>query len=137
MRPTARAVIALAEELHRQAIHGMLLECGFRGIKLCYNCDDILSVMNGASGRWKILILDHSLPNALDTLRLLRRRLGPHLKIVVVIPSPKKSDILEAAEAGADDIVTFPISPAAFEKKIQRLTAVPDALPAAAETASG
>src|SRR3989338_5614203 len=134
MRPVGRnrpmpqetgAVLAFGEEFSRRAFSSMIQRTGIEKIRICSSCHDALATVNQSARKWNLLILDSRIPRAYETVRMLRRRIGPHVKILMVFSGPTRQMIAEANEAGVDDVVTFPISQATLEKKLSHLVELP------------
>jgi len=124
MQPPAGALVVFGKEFSRQAFYGMLQRSDTEPIKLCFSSRDALNLLNQSAKKWGLLILDGAIPDALDTVRTLRRRIGPHIKIVLAFSGPRLEEIQGAIQAGADDVVTYPVSQATLERKLHRLLRV-------------
>ena len=119
------AVLAFGEEFSRQAFHSMLQRTGIDKIRICSSCHDALTTLDQSARKWNLLVLDGRIPQALETVRALRQRIGPHIKILMAFSGPTREMVTEAVEAGVDDVVTYPVSQATLEKKLSHLVELP------------
>lgn len=119
------AVLAFGEEFSRQAFHSMLQRSGIDKIRICSSCHDALAAVNQSARKWNLLVLDSRIPRAFETVRTLRQRIGPHIKILMAFSGPTREMVTEAVEAGVDEVVTYPVSQATLEKKLARLVELP------------
>ncbi|MEK6710312.1 MAG: hypothetical protein AABZ64_07015 [Nitrospinota bacterium] len=127
MLPCAGVILAFGEEFSRQAFRSMVLKTGFDTIRVSSSCQDVLTCLNQSARKWSLLILDGRMARAIETVRTLRNRVGPHIKILMVFAGPTQHEIMEATQAGADNVLTFPVSQATLEKKLARLVELPKA----------
>lgn len=124
MPQVAGAVLAFEDEFSRQAFHSMIQRSGIDKIRICSSCHDAMAAVNQSARKWNLLILDSRIPRAFETVRMLRRRIGPHIKILMVFSGPTQELISEAIGAGVDDIMIYPVSQATLEKKLSRLVEI-------------
>jgi PleD family two-component response regulator len=119
------AVLAFNEEFSRQTFLTMVQRTGIENIRICSSCRDALLTVNQSARKWNLLILDSRTPDALETVRTLRRRIGPHIKILMVSSGPTREAVAEAIEAGVNDVMAYPVSQATLEKKLSRHVELP------------
>lgn len=120
----AGALLAFGEEFSRQAFYSMLQRSGVEKVRICVSCQDAMITLNQSAKKWNLLLLDNRIARGLDTVREIRRRMGPHIKIMMVFSGPTKEAVAEAIEAGVDDIMIYPVSQATLEKKLARHVSV-------------
>jgi len=116
----AGALLAFGEEFSRQTFYSMLQRSGVEKVRICVSCQDAMITLNQSARKWNLLLLDSRISRGLDTVREIRRRMGPHIKILMVFSGPTKEAVAEAIEAGVDDIMIYPVSQATLEKKLSR-----------------
>ena len=115
------AVLVAAEQgIMRRALRDMLRRCGIQELEILSSSTEAFQEVNEGTGRWQVLFLESALPGVMESVRRIRERLGPSIRVILISSKPTEAEILEAIQAGADDFFAFPFSEATVEKKLQK-----------------
>ncbi len=108
----------------RRIVRNLLLELGFSDIEEADDGKTALPILK--RGRVDFLVTDWNMPG-MDGLDLVRHvRSSPDLKgipILMVTAEAKKSQIIEAAQAGINGYIVKPFTASTLNEKIERIFA--------------
>ena len=121
-------LFAASRDVTRQAVRDMLRASGVRDLEFCSSAEKVFSAIEKQDQMWEILILDNTLPNALELMEKIREELDAHMKLILIFSGPTRQEIMDAIQSGVSEILTYPFSQATIEKKLHKLTGTMEAV---------
>ncbi len=118
---TPTVIFAAKEEFMIRIIRDMLRACDIKGVGTYTEIREAVAEIRAHANKWDIFLIDGALPNAIAAIKGIRQELGPHIKILLLMSSPTKEDVVEAHDAGINDFVVLPCSQIDFGNKINKL----------------
>ena len=116
-------LFAAYNDFMRQVSRGMLRRCGVNEVVHRLSCEEVFAAARRRDDKkYQILILDGALPNALEAIKEPGEGLWPELKIILIFSGPTREEVLNAINAGAHDILTYPFTEEVLEKRLHKLT---------------
>ncbi len=116
-------LFAAYNDFMRQVIRDMLRRCGVNEVVHRLSCEEVFAAARRRDDKkYQILILDGALPNALEAIKEPGEGLWPELKIILIFSGPTREEVLNAINAGAHDILTYPFTEEVLETRLHKLT---------------
>jgi len=114
-------LIAVKEELLLRTLREMLRRCGCKKVKQTRTVEAASAAIRTQRGEWDIFIVDGSLEDVTSKIEEARAEIGPAVKILLMMSNPTKEEVMEAVQAGVNDFIASPFSPATFEEKLDKM----------------
>ena len=118
---TPNVIFAAKEEFMIRIIRDMLRACDIKGVGTHTEIREATAEIRAHANKWDIFMIDGALPNAIEAISGIRQELGPHIKILLLMSTPTKEDVVAAHQAGINDFIVLPCTPIDFENKINKL----------------
>lgn len=118
---TPSVIFAAREEFMNRIIRDLLRGCDIKAVGSYTVVKDAVDDIRAHARKWDIFLLDGNFGEAFDTVEEMRHELGPHIKILLLMSSPTKEDVVRAHEVGVNDFIVLPCSQVDFEAKIYTL----------------
>ena len=93
---TPNVIFAAKEEFMIRIIRDMLRACDIKGVGTYTEIREAVAEIRAHANKWDIFLIDGALPNAIAAIKGIRQELGPHIKILLLMSSPTKEDVVEA-----------------------------------------
>ncbi len=118
---TPTVIFAAKEEFMIRIIRDMLRASDIKGVGTHTEIAEAVAEIRAHAKKWDIFMIDGALPNAIAAIKGIRQELGPHIKILLLMSTPTKEDVVEAHDAGINDFVVLPCSQIDFGNKLNKL----------------
>lgn len=114
-------LFAIKEESLLGAIREMLQNYGTGKVQHVSSMSDAYKVLYDGNRDWDIIIADGALANATTVIKKARPEFEARIKFLLLMSGPTKEDVMEAVQAGVNEFLAAPYSPAVFEDKLDKL----------------
>ncbi|MDP7166188.1 MAG: response regulator [Nitrospinota bacterium] len=118
---TPRVIFAAKEEFMIRIIRDMLRGCDITTVGTNTVIKEAIADIRAHAKKWDIFLIDGNFPEAFDSVEGIRKEFGPHMKILLLMSTPTKEDVVRAHQVGVDDFVVLPCSPVDFEAKLNHI----------------
>jgi DNA-binding NtrC family response regulator len=109
------------EEFMLRLIRDMLRASGIKEVGTFRHIKDAVADIRAHARKWDIFLIDGNFPDAIDSISGIRQEFGPHIKLLLVMSTPTREDVVQATQAGINDFVVLPCAQLDYEDKIHRL----------------
>lgn len=118
---TPSVIFAAREEFMNRIIRDLLRGCDIKTVGSYTDVQEAVDDIRAHARKWDIFLLDGNFDEAFDTVEEMRNELGPHIKILLLMSTPTKEDVIRAHQVGVNDFIVLPCSQVDFEAKIYLL----------------
>lgn len=118
---TPSVIYAAREEFMIRIIRDLLRGCDIKTVGTNTVIKEALADIRAHARKWDIFLLDGNFDEAFESVEEMRGEFGPHIKILLLMSTPTKEDVIRAHQVGIDDFIVLPCSQADFEAKLYKL----------------
>ncbi len=118
---TPSVIFVAREEFMIRIIRDLLRGCDIKTVGTNTVIKEAVADIRAHAKKWDIFLLDGNFEEAFDTIEEMRNEFGPHIKILLLMSSPTKEDVIRAHRVGIDDFMVLPCSQADFEAKLYKI----------------
>lgn len=118
---TPSVIFAAREEFMIRIIRDLLRGCDIKTVGTNTVIKEAIADIRSHAIKWDIFLLDGNFDEAFETVEEVRNEFGPHIKILLLMSSPTKEDVIRAHEVGVNDFMVLPCSQVDFEAKLYKI----------------
>ncbi|MBT3351020.1 MAG: response regulator [Nitrospinaceae bacterium] len=118
---TPSVIFAAREEFMIRIVRDLLRGCDIKTVGTNTVVKEAVADIRAHAKKWDIFLLDGNFDEAFDTVEEMRNEFGPHIKILLLMSTPTKEDVVRAHQVGVNDFVVLPCSQVDFEGKLYKL----------------